>query len=61
MVNLGAETKRFTHRRYQVLTQSQFLKRGGGGGGGIGGISEIKAVQQVQNRDQAKISKFQYK
>ena len=57
VVNLGAEAKRFTHRRYKVLTQSQFLK----GGGGDRGISQIKDVRQVQNRDQAKITKFQYK
>ena len=33
VVNLGAEGKRFTHKRCKVLTQCQFLKRGGGGGG----------------------------
>ena len=58
VVNLGAEAKRFTHRRYKVLTQSQFLKREGRG---IGGIPQIKDVRQVQKRDQAKITKFQYK
>ena len=33
VVNLGAEAKRFTHRRCKVLT------RGGGGGGGMGHLS----------------------
>ena len=28
VVNLGAEVKRLTHRRYKVLTQSQFLRGG---------------------------------
>ena len=55
VVNLGAEAKRFTHRRCKVFTQCQFLKRGGGDGG----ISLIKDVQQMQNRGQAKITKFQ--
>ena len=58
VVNLGAEAKRFIHRRCKVLTQCQFLKRGGVVGGGI---SQIEDVRQVQNRDQAKITKFQYK
>ena len=54
-VNLGAEAKRFTHRRCKVLTQCQFLK-----GWGVGGISLIKVgkdVQQVQNLGQAKLLK----
>ena len=61
VVNLGTEAKRFTHRRCKVLTQCQFLNGGGGGGGGGGGISLIKDLRQVQNRGQAKITKFQHK
>ena len=57
VVNLGGEAKQFIHRQCKVLTQCQFLKRGGG----MGGISQIEDVRQVQNRDQAKITKFQYK
>ena len=50
VVNLGAEAKRFTHRRCKILTQCQFLKRERekererdrererGGGGGNGGL-----------------------
>ena len=38
VVNLGAEAKRFTHRRCKVLTQWQFLKRGDGGGGHLPNI-----------------------
>ena len=61
VVNLGAEAKRFTHRRCKVLIQCQFLKRGGGGGGWANLPNIIKDVRQVQNRGQAKITKFQYK
>ena len=44
VVNLGAEGKRFTHRRCKVLT------RGGGGGGGDGASKfEIEARQKLQN------------
>ena len=43
VVNLGAEAKRFTHRRCKVLTR--------GGGGGEGGASKFKieARQKLQN------------
>ena len=45
VVNLGAEAKRFTHRRCKVLT------RRGGGAGGRWGISkfQIEARQKLQN------------
>ena len=45
VVNLGAEAKRFTHRRCKVLT------RWGGGGGGADGASklEIEARQKLQS------------
>ena len=46
VVNLGAEAKRFTHRRCKVLTR-------GGGEGGRGGDGafkfEIEARQKLQN------------
>ena len=42
VVNLGAEAKRFTHRRCKVLT------RGGGGGDGAFNF-EIEARQKLQN------------
>ena len=41
VVNLGAEAKRFTHRRCKVLTR-------GGGGGGASKL-EIEARQKLQN------------
>ena len=41
VVNLGAEAKRFTHRRCKVLT------RGGGGGGGASKL-EIEARQSYK-------------
>ena len=41
VVNLGAEAKRFTHRRCKVLTR--------GGGGDEASTFEIEARQKLQN------------
>ena len=56
VVNLGAEPKRFTHTGWKYWHDVNSSR-----GRGMGVISLIKDVRQVQNRGQAKITKFQYK